>query len=110
MVSHQTSKQEKAETETETVQRNCPTKGTVNFRLPFVVHGRLCFSSLLTQGRGEERFREEGEIAEKKWGDGRNNLKMIGRREKQRVKGEGRNRRFWLKIITNFSDFQARFQ
>ena len=44
-------------------------------------------------------------MAEKKWGDGGNNVKIIGRREKQRVKGEGRNRRFRLKIITDFSDF-----
>ena len=26
----------------------CPTKGTVNFRLPFVAHGRLCLSSLFS--------------------------------------------------------------
>ena len=33
--------------ESKTSSRNSLTKGIVNFRLPFVAHGRLCLSSLL---------------------------------------------------------------
>ena len=33
--------------QSKTSSRNNPTKGTVNFRLPFVAHGRLCLSLLL---------------------------------------------------------------
>ena len=48
-------------------------------------------------------------MAAKKKGEGRNNVIIIRRREKQRVKGEERNRRFWLKIITNFQIFRLDF-
>ena len=34
--------------QSKTSSRNNPTKGTVHFRLPFVVHGRLCLSFLIT--------------------------------------------------------------
>ena len=44
-------------------------------------------------------------MAEKNGEKGEKNVKIIGRREKQRGTGEGRNLRFWLKIITNFCRF-----
>ena len=40
--------------------------------------------------RGEERFREEGETAQKKIGRREKGSKNKGRREKQQEKGEGR--------------------
>ena len=39
---------------------------------------------------GEERFREEGEMAQKKIGRKEKGRKKIGRRENQHEKGEGR--------------------
>jgi len=50
----------------------------------------LFWPSCLPIQRGEERFREEGETAQKIAGGGRKDGKKIGRWENQHEKGEGR--------------------